>query len=188
MIRTQSILALAIALSVASFPTAQDCDQNGVVDTVEFANQPFLDSNSNGVKDLCEGLSVDTMTISLSAGGTQTLRAELGPSFGGFLYWMMGSTAGEAPGTNFGTVMMPLNWDGMAGYMSYTIKNANDGVLSSGVGFLDSKGSATARFDIAPGTDPSLAGLEVRHAYAILPFGSDQFFWASNAVTVKLVP
>jgi hypothetical protein len=188
MLRTKALLAFCAAASLASIPVAEDCDANGLDDAHEMSAKPFLDTNFNGTLDLCEGLSVDTDQISLASGGAQTLHVELGPAFAGYLYWMLGSTAGESTGTPFGGVTVPLTWDGFSGYMSYTIKHANSGVLSSGVGFLDQSGSADARFELAPGSDPALAGVTVRHAYAIFPFGANAFFWSSNSVSVKLVP
>ena len=187
MIRTTLAALSLVALSTAA--PAQDCDGNGLNDIAEISAQSFLDSNHNLQLDLCEGFSVDRDTISLSQGGTQTLHMELGPGFGAMIYRVIGSLAGESPGLDLGLGMhLPLNWDGAGGYMNYTLKHPYDGVLKNGAGFLDPTGSADAALEIAPNTDPALAGLTVHHAYGITMYGLDGFFWISNAVSVELVP
>ena len=188
MTRTSAFLATGMFLALSTSLHAGDCDGNGLDDSQEIGAKSFLDSNVNGTLDRCEGLSVDVGEISLSAGGQQSLHAELGSAFAGYLYWMLGTTSSDTSSTALGGVQLPLSWDGSQGYMMYTVKHANDGVLASSLGFLDSAGSANARFKLAPGNDPSLVGMTVRHAYIVLTSNVNGVLWASNWVSVTLVP
>lgn len=181
-------LAFCMAVATAQNLAAQDCDGNGIPDVKEIAASSYKDSNRNGVLDLCEGFSVDLDELSLSNGGTQRLHLNLGPNMVGKLFWVLGSTDMSSGGLTFGAVKFPLSWDGVNGYMHYTLKAQNDGFLTGSIGYLNGKGQATARFNVPSSTDPSLAGLNVYHAYMLLTSDAAAVTWSSNAVRVELVP
>jgi hypothetical protein len=190
---TACSLGLSLALyandSPPQFATATpDCDINGIPDIDEISADPARDANFNSILDRCEGLRVDTLEVSVSAGGTQSMRAELGPAFAGKVFWILGTTAGTDPGTKFGTQLVPLNYDGVGGYMVKTTKSPNLGQLKNTLGFLDQDGIADATFSLPPGSDPGLVGTDLHHAYVLLTkFGGDPY-WSSNAVSLRLTP
>ena len=60
--------------------------------------------------------------------------------------------------------------------------------LTDSFGWLDAEGRATASFGFDPGSSaPTLVGLEVHHAYALLDL-TDQPMHPSNSVRVTLLP
>lgn len=159
-------------------PVSVDCNGNGVDDTVDIAMGTSNDFNGNGVPDECETLRVDVPTISLSAGGTQTLTLDAGPSKAGFAYLVLGSITGTAP-TPFGDVVLPLTQDF---YFLFTLLNPNSSLLANSLNTLDGAGQATASLLIPAGL--SVPGItSAFHAYALV--GSP---FASNAVSVQFVP
>src|SRR5262245_12289967 len=128
-------------------------------------------------------LTGNTTTINLLVGGTQTLDLNAGPAFAGALYIVLGSVSGTSPGFPAGAFTLPLNLDG---YFLFTLLNPNTGLLSNSLGFLGPAGTAQASFNIPPGTDPSLAGLVVDHAYGIVDPFTGGVLGVSNAVAVTL--
>lgn len=130
-------------------------------------------------------LAGDPSAISLSAGGSQTLALDAGPSFAGAPYLLLGSFSGSEPGLPLGSVTLPLNVDA---YLLVTLQHANQPPLSNSAGRLDAEGRATASFGLPPATDASLAGLLLHHAFGILGEGPEPLVAASNPVAVSLVP
>src|SRR5262245_34474141 len=128
-------------------------------------------------------LTGNTTTINLLVGGTQTLDLNAGPAFAGALYIVLGSVSGTSPGFPAGAFTLPLNLDG---YFLFTLLNPNTGLLANSLGFLGGAGTAQASFNIPPGTDPSLAGLVVNHAYGIVDPVSGAVLGVSNSVAVTL--
>jgi hypothetical protein len=198
LIRT-SIFALGLTLAAASVSLARpqqasaipaiDCDGNGIGDLAEIAAAPEKDSNFNSRLDLCEGFSVDRLQVSVSQGGSQRLHIELGRNMAYRLYWVLGSTAGTDPGINLLGIRVPLNYDGMGGYMNKTTYRPNEDELQNTLGFLDGNGSADAVLTIPPGSDPSLAGTVINHAFVIFVATKSAIpVWSSNSVSLELVP
>ncbi|MFT5286826.1 MAG: hypothetical protein ACI8TQ_002999 [Planctomycetota bacterium] len=129
-------------------------------------------------------LAGEGASISLSAGGLQSMILEGGASRAGWFYFMLGSFTGSAPGINFGGgVLLPLNFDA---YLNLTLTKPGLGAFGGFRGMLDGTGQALSTFTIPAGTDPSLAGVTLNHAYlAASVLGFPEF--ASNAVPVTLV-
>lgn len=127
-------------------------------------------------------LSADIDTISLAAGGVQTMTLDAGPANAGRLYFLAGSLTGALPGFTVGTTLVPLVNDF---YTGYTFTYANQGPMFNNLGVLNGLGQATATLALAPGVDPIFAGIVVRHAY-VLPAPFVDF--ASNVVSATLVP
>ncbi len=167
-------------------PSAPDCDANGAGDADEIAADAVLDANFNGIPDRCEGLSVDCLEISVSAGGTQTFTLDLGPGMAGQVYWILGTTAGTDPGMKFGFTHLPLNDDGA--YLRQTLLRPNVGNLHNTVSALDMSGRATASASLDPDSDPALAGIVVHHAFVLVELTGRFALWASNTVSLELVP
>ncbi len=125
-------------------------------------------------------------SVSLSAGGEQLLLLDAGAAHAGLVYLLLGTSAGTLPGIPVGSVVLPLNHDGPGGYLLHTLANPNKAPLDNSLGFFDSDGRASARFQIPPGTTPLLSGLELHHAYVVLDPGLAAVF-ASEAEPVTLV-
>jgi len=179
-----------VALMPASATTSTDCNDNGVLDADEIAAASFKDTNENGILDTCEGLSVDRDTISLSAGGTQTLNVNAGGGAAGMLYWVIGSTQSGGAGTVVDYLHVPLDYDGWGGYLHYTLAHPNDLLLGNSRNFLDGSGQAQIYFNVEPGTDPMLVGTRVYHTALIFVLGPSglQPFGVSNLVSATMVP
>ncbi|MEM7310229.1 MAG: hypothetical protein AAF682_26375 [Planctomycetota bacterium] len=133
--------------------------------------------------ELCYTLEGYPKSISLAAGGTATLLLDAGSAYAGALYGVAGTLSGTSPGLPVGALQAPLNPDA---YFALSIQ-APAPLFEGTVGLLDAQGKATARVNIAAGTDPSLAGLELHHAYLALgPAGGVEL--VSNAWRHLLAP
>ncbi|QDU66033.1 alpha/beta hydrolase-fold protein [Engelhardtia mirabilis] len=124
-------------------------------------------------------------SVSLSAGGAQAMSLWAGDDQAGHFYVILGSLSGDSPGTQFGPLSIPLNFDA---YFNYTLTSPYSGPVSPAFSVLDANGRASATFGVPPGTDPALAGLTVHHAFlTINPVGVSVEV-VSNAVSVDLLP
>jgi hypothetical protein len=129
-------------------------------------------------------LKANTGTISLSAGGTQTLDFTPGAAFVGQTYWIVGSVTGWTPGLPYGGYVIPvvLDW-----YTDLTINSANLGPLFNNLGILSGGGASQAQLVLPAGLPPGLAGASVFHAaVALLP--GVVVNHVSNPVAMRLVP
>lgn len=121
--------------------------------------------------------------LSLGDGGVQTmiLRAPAHPDS---FYLVMGSATGSSPGIPFGSVTIPLNPDA---YFNMTLTKANNPPpLLNTFGLLDGAGLASAYFVLPTGTDPSLAGLTLNHAYMLFDINTLEAFYASDPIGLSL--
>jgi uncharacterized protein YjiK len=130
----------------------------------------------------CDTLQADTVSLSLSAGGTQSLTLEFGATRAGDYYLLLGTITDTFPGFTFSGVHIPLTVDP---YLSWTLAHPNQPPLAMSLGVLDTSGSAAATFSLAPGADPALAGIVLYHSAVVLDSGVVQ---ASNPVPLNLVP
>jgi hypothetical protein len=104
--------------------------------------------------------------LSLLTGGTQDLHIQVSPEHAGRFHFVLGSASGSTPGFDSGGHHFPLNPDA---YFWYTLSSPNfPPPLLNSFGQLDAAGAARAWFVIPPGLSPSLAGVELNHACAIL--------------------
>ncbi|QDU66848.1 hypothetical protein [Engelhardtia mirabilis] len=126
----------------------------------------------------------DTADISLSLGGTQNLDVLAGPDKAGDLYYVLGSASGSAPGVVVDGINIPLNLDS---YFLFTLNNANT-LIANSFGFLDATGKASASITLPAGSDASLAGLSVDHAYAVIDSTLFGVSAASNTQSLNLIP
>ena len=123
-----------------------------------------------------------TLEVSLSTGGTQSLKLDAGAAHAGDPYLLLGSVSGTTPGTVVGGTILPLNWDG---YSLATLTLANQAPFLGTFGLLDAAGTAQAQLALPPGLDPYLAGVTIQHAF--LATGAAGVF-ASNPLPLTLVP
>ncbi len=109
-------------------------------------------------------------SISVSAGGTQTLDLDGGPIRAGHVYLVLGSASGTSPGFPAVHWHLPLNQPDP--YLGLTLGSPNSGVLVATLGVLDAQGRGRARIVLPPGQPPSIAGLRLWHAgLSLAPFG-----------------
>jgi hypothetical protein len=126
-----------------------------------------------------------TEAISLAAGGVQNLKLNPPASFAMRPYFLIGSASGSSPGIPFSGFTIPLNPDA---YLLFTVNSPNTPPLGNSFGTLSGAATANATFTLGAGTDPSLAGLTVSHAFAVLDPTFTSLLFVSNAETVELVP
>lgn len=132
-------------------------------------------------------LSATPATLSLAAGGRQTLSLDAGVALAHAPYILLGSLSGSVPGFLYGGVRVPLNVPDA--YFDVALSAPNTPPLTNSFGTLDASGIATAAFTLPPGLPPVLIGLQFDHAYSVLwPSGVRVLRDASNAMSVRLVP
>ena len=123
----------------------------------------------------------DLDSISLVAGGTQSLEIDATDVHAGKLYLMLGSASGTSPGIAVNGFVLPINFDG---YTAYTLGMPNFPPLSGSLGVLDAEGRASAAVTMPAGSDSSLAGVTLNHAYSVIgAVGNVEF--TSNPVAVE---
>ncbi|MEZ5977641.1 MAG: hypothetical protein R3F34_05415 [Planctomycetota bacterium] len=134
-------------------------------------------------------LTIDGDTLSLATGGTRTMSIDGGPDRAGFLYFVVGTTAGTSPGFDLGSVHVPLSDDGPGGYLLWSIYNFNSGLLSNSLGLLDGAGQGTATFNLPAGAN-AMVGTVVHHAAGLFDLGSGfaVLETMTNPVGFELVP
>jgi hypothetical protein len=131
------------------------------------------------------GLFTDQTTISLASGGVQILTAVGGSEHALKTYFTAGSVTGTSPGLPFGGVTVPLNPDP---YLLYTLANPNSPPLSGGFGTLNSLAQASLQFVLPSGSDPSLAGAVVNHAFVVLDLATLAVDAVSPPTPCSLLP
>ena len=129
------------------------------------------------------GLTGSPGSISLAAGGSQTLTLDLGPAHAGAPYLVLGSTTGFTPGVLVDGHLLPLVVDA---YTLLTLQKPNQPPLVATFGVLDGNGHAVAAFALPAGSPPAFAGIVVHHA--ALALGGLVVARTTNAVPLELVP
>ncbi len=151
----------------------------------------ILDSNGDGVAEVDMGaeefatLTVDVVSLPTSSGGNARFTLEAGLPNSLSAYWILGSASGTSPGINLSNgLVLPLNFDA---YTKLTRMHPTAPIFTgSFFGALDANGSGRATLSLPP-IAPSLAGLELSHAFLTFDsFGSLKF--SSNAITLLLMP
>ena len=168
-----------------------------VVAVVFEGNQGQTDLNGDGDDDdhvlhvgrlpVLFGLSTDVDSISVSSGGEQRFRLEIGPAHAGQIYVLLGSLSGNSPGLLLDGLLLPLVPDL---YGLLTLSAPTTAPLSGFVGMLDSLGRSDApSIALSAGSDPSLAGVRAHHAFvAFDPGGGGVASFTSNPVALNLLP
>jgi hypothetical protein len=136
-----------------------------------------------GIPEGCS-LGATPETVSISAGGVQTLSLYAGAGNAGQLYFLVGSTSGTTPGFPVDSVVLPLNIDS---YFLLTL-TPNTPVLSPSLTFLNGSGNGTCNFTIPPATSIGGVPFTAHHAYVVFNLGLGVVTFASNAAPVTLVP
>jgi len=143
------------------------------------------------------GSANDVHSVSVSSGGTQLFELNAGSGHAGDTYLMLGSISGINPGTTMGMScgVLPLNPDV---YFNLSLYSPAATPLVGSVGQLDGSGQAEGQvvagsvigpaFDIPAGVWSAWAGTQVHHAYVVISSPSGAVNFASNALSVTLVP
>ncbi|QDU67861.1 hypothetical protein [Engelhardtia mirabilis] len=130
-----------------------------------------------------EPLETDVDALSLAGGGKQALDLDAGSDRAASIYLVLGSATGTTPGLVLDGVTVPLALD------AYTLLMANGGspgIHATTIGVLDPCGRGSASVTVPAGTDGSLSGLVLHHAFITIQpsiFGVD---FASNATPLAL--
>ncbi len=127
-------------------------------------------------------LEADLQSLSSSAGGTQTLRLDLGPAQAGRPYRLLGSATGTSPGFSLGSVVVPLIFDR---YTRWSIDNAGGAVLPDAVGTLPPSGRVDLHVVLAPGDMAPLIGQTLYHAVILTQPSVDT---VTVAVPLQILP
>jgi|GEM_PF-381286 len=130
--------------------------------------------------DLAE-LAHSEVFVMASTGGAITFTLNGAPSQSGRTYMLALSASGTSPGTQIGSVTVPLNRDA---YTNYGIANVNTPTFDDFRGTLNAQGDATATFNAPVITDPNLIGKTLSFAWVTL----SPINYASNPVDLRIVP
>lgn len=129
-------------------------------------------------------LKADVRSVSLRAGGVQSLSLNAGPTHAGRSYLVLGSASGTSPPTSLHLVQLPLASDP---YFRLTFSHPNTWITGS-FGVLDEAGRARAEVRIPAGAPPTGAGTVLQHAFVVFRPAPLTFYAGSNAVSLELNP
>lgn len=162
-----------------------DCNGNGVADGLDVLNGA-TDLNGDWIPDGCAPLVGFPDSISVAGGGAQQFKLDAGPARAGEIFALLASASGSSPGLPLGPgVVLPLVVDA---FTDFSALSANLPPYANNFGVLDAFGSAQSSLTIPPGTSAALATLTLTHAYATFDLVTGEAQFASNPVTVDLLP
>lgn len=134
-------------------------------------------------------LLADPPTVSISAGGVQTMLLGAPIEEANRIYILAGSGLGTFPGFPLGGgKTLPLNFDA---YLVFLLGNPNPGFLPGSSGILNGEGMGMAALNVVGGVLPATTiGLTLNHAYLTLFIGGGIFdvSFVSNPDEITLVP
>lgn len=163
-----------------------DVNGDGVPDFVVGAPGATGGRTFTGRVDVISGRALrlrgDVTEVSVAQGGVQHLVLDLGSSWSGSAYLLLGTVTGTQPGVMLQGINVPLNFDP---YTFFTSSAANGSFLQNTLGTLDQQGRAQCTIQVPPSVAPS--GLAVHHA--CLWFDSSLTVrGATGTVPLRLVP
>jgi hypothetical protein len=125
-------------------------------------------------------------SISVSAGGEQTLDITLESGHAGDLYFVGGSGSTSSPGLPIGAgFFVPLAVDPI---MNWMLGHPKTPPYHDTFGTLDGIGHARARLALPAGSSPSFAGVTIHHAAVALNPVTFVPTGVTNAASVDLIP
>lgn len=128
-------------------------------------------------------LLAEPASISVSAGGAQSLELDAAPGQAANVYLVVGSASGTSPGLPLGVVELPLVPDA---YLLLSVTGANQPPFGATLGVLDEVGRAQASWTLPAGSNPALAGLVLNHAF--VAFDAVGASFASEPARLTLEP
>jgi len=126
-------------------------------------------------------LSTSEILMKISTGGAITLTLDGDAAQAGRTYLVAASITGTQPGTQIGSITLPLNWDFLT---NFALLNVNTAAFTNFLGALDGNGDAVATFNVPVISDPSVIGFTFNFAWLTL----NPIDFASNAVGLLFVP
>ncbi|MGA1605975.1 MAG: FG-GAP-like repeat-containing protein [Planctomycetota bacterium] len=139
-----------------------DIDADGVQDVAvaaPFGERSGLTPQVFVYSVASRSLRADRFRVPLPTGGSQSLQLDFGPAAAGHTFVMLGTWSGVLPGTQLGSLHVPINLD------AYTLSMLSGVSLATPqVGSLGPLGEATSRVTLPPGLPTSLAGWTFHHA------------------------
>ena len=131
-------------------------------------------------------LCADESALSLAAGGTQSLKLDVGDSHANATYAMLGSLSGAQASWTLDGWPVPLLPDD---YTDLLLSAPQSAPLSPAQGLLDAGGRRDLVFALPAGSDPALAGVVVHHAALVVELGATPgTIHVSNAFPLQLLP
>ena len=128
------------------------------------------------------GLWASAYSVEASPGSNVPLFLDVGASYGGRQYVVLGSFAGTSPGTILpGGALLPLNQDWL---FNFILGNLGSPLFQGFAGTLDGAGTAGASLNVPAGVATPYAGTTISLAYTL--YGA--FDYVSNPIGIAIVP
>ena len=123
-----------------------------------------------------------SLALDASVGGSQALSLDVGPTYAGAPYLLVGGASGTQPGFALEGLNVPLNPDA---YTTGTLLLANSSLYAQSVGALDAAGQTSGMAIALGGPAPALAGLGVHHAALVFELSpTPKLVLASNPLVL----
>ncbi len=123
--------------------------------------------------------AADTREINVLSGGSSGLHIDLGPPNKDRPYVMFAGASGSSPGTQLGTITVPINIDPVT-YVVYQLVNTS--FFANFAATLDTQGAGIATLNVPPSLAASAKGTDLTFAFVL----ADRVDFASRPVTVRL--
>ncbi|MCC6671265.1 MAG: M1 family metallopeptidase [Planctomycetes bacterium] len=123
--------------------------------------------------------ALEPEALDTTLGGASTLHLDHGTAAASRPYVVLAGASGSSPGTQLGSLLIPLNFDALTDLALQTINGA---VFTSFYGTLDSQGLARATFNLPPGLALPLKGRSLTFAYVLI----DTLDATSRPLTLRL--
>ncbi|MFT4709902.1 MAG: hypothetical protein ACI9D0_002137 [Bacteroidia bacterium] len=127
----------------------------------------------------------DPVSVSITEGRVQTLTLDFGADKGEQEYVIAGSISGIFPGTNLGSISVPLNYDS---YTDLLLMRLDSEIFLDFKGRLDAKGKATAKINLPEGLSPKVVGAVFFHSAIIFDAKTGKPELASEIAEMVLMP
>ena len=125
------------------------------------------------------------LNLAASTGGVHTLNMNVGSTYAGFAYQILGSLGGTCPGVTHGNQHIALNPDD---YFLYTLLNPNSGALSGGAGMLDAQGRASAVLTLPPFVMTAVPQISADHVAVVLDPVTQDVVHTTYPATLFITP
>lgn len=177
MLRTP--LNLAVFALAALLPTTQ------LADVVVEVREDEVEEISDIVSKDTDIFVAEPISLSISDMRVQILTMDFGVDKANQEYVIAGSTSGIFPGTNLGTISVPLNYDS---YTDLLLERLDTKTFPGFKGYLDENGRATAQVRLPDDLSPDLVGSVFFHVAIVFSKTTDLAEVASEVAELVLLP